>query len=98
MIICLYIPKSTDDALDTLNIVKCVGKLNLWVFQAANTLAHKKMRGCVQGVPEHQVKRVDFLVATDLGDEGLGVLLEDINVTKAVLDKLWSDELARVVP
>lgn len=52
------------------------------------------MCGCVQSIPKHHVESVDFLAIANLGDKNLGMLLKNVNVAEAVLDKLRADQLA----
>lgn len=89
-----YAPDFRDDALHALGVAECICEDGLGVVQAVDARSKQEMGSSIERESEHHVECIDFLSLVDLGDEDLGMLLEDVDVAQAIFDELRSNELS----
>jgi hypothetical protein len=69
----------------------------LRLVDAADVASQQEVSGCIESISEEHVHHV-HLPLTQLDNQLLHMLFEDVNVAQSVFDELWTNQLSRVVP
>jgi len=80
-----------------LNAGEGIGESCLRLVYTSNVTSKQEVSGSVEGKPEEHVRHV-HLPLTQLVNQLLHMLFENVDIAQPVFDELWANQLSRVVP